>query len=206
MRTIFLLQLFRHGDRSPEHTYPNDPYQEDTWPQRWGELTQEGMRREYELGQYLRHRYVDGGFIHGNYTADEIHVLASYKDRAIMSAYCMLAGLFPPTGDQIWNPAIPWQPIPVHTLPKEDDFDLIDLLGKHSGYPPTFESLVDMFDPIFVENDNNMTFPLWLRQNDVYKRFRALKNMVAQLKFHTKAMARIRGGRLKQTSFTNLII
>ncbi|XP_067648972.1 prostatic acid phosphatase-like [Haliotis asinina] len=218
--------LFRHGDRSPEHTYPNDPYQKDTWPQGWGELTQEGMRQEYELGRYLRQRYVDSGFIHGNYTADEIHVLATYKDRAIMSAYSMLSGLFPPAGDQIWNPAIPWQPIPVHTLPKKDDFilemdcptydalknnlwktnyvknlenqnqDLIDLLGKHSGYPPTFESLVDMFDPIYVESDNNMTFPLWLRQNDVYKRFRALKNMVADLKFHTKAMARIRGGPL----------
>ncbi|XP_046332996.2 prostatic acid phosphatase-like [Haliotis rufescens] len=218
--------LFRHGDRTPTHAYPTDPHQKDTWHQGWGKLTQEGMRQEYELGQYLRQRYVGSGFIHGNYTADEIHVLATYKDRAIMSANCMLAGLFPPTGYQIWNPAIPWQPIPIHTLPKEDDFilemkcptydalayklsktgyikqfvtqnqDLIDLLGQHSGYPPNFESLLDMIDPIYVENAHNLTFPPWLQQNDVYKRFLALKDMKAQIKFHTKPMARIRGGPL----------
>ena len=44
-----------------------------------------------------------------------------------MSAYSVLAGLFPPIGDQVWNPGIPWQPIPVHTMPKEEDF-VSDLL------------------------------------------------------------------------------
>ena len=35
-----LLQVYRHGDRSPTKTYPTDPYQEDAWPQGWGQLTQ----------------------------------------------------------------------------------------------------------------------------------------------------------------------
>ena len=37
-----LLQIqtvFRHGVRAPEGTYKNDPYQEDTWPWGWAELT-----------------------------------------------------------------------------------------------------------------------------------------------------------------------
>ena len=34
------LQVYRHGDRSPTHIYPNDPYQEDVWPQGIGMLTQ----------------------------------------------------------------------------------------------------------------------------------------------------------------------
>ena len=37
-------QVYRHGDRSPTHIYPNDPYQEDVWPQGMGMLTQVSAR------------------------------------------------------------------------------------------------------------------------------------------------------------------
>lgn len=39
----------------------------------------------------------------------------------MMSAYTFLAGLYPPTERQMWHPDIPWQPIPVHSLPREMD-------------------------------------------------------------------------------------
>ncbi|KAJ9598464.1 hypothetical protein L9F63_010860, partial [Diploptera punctata] len=42
-------------------------------------------------------------------------------DRTLMSASCNLAGLYPPEKQQIWNNHIPWQPIPVHTMPEKDD-------------------------------------------------------------------------------------
>lgn len=38
-----------------------------------------------------------------------------------MSASANLAGLFPPTGNQIWNDNIRWQPIPIHTSPSKAD-------------------------------------------------------------------------------------
>lgn len=38
-----------------------------------------------------------------------------------MSAQSNLAGLFEPVGDDVWNPEINWQPIPVHTIPEKDD-------------------------------------------------------------------------------------
>lgn len=43
----------------------------------------------------------------------------------IMSAQTCLAGLFPPKGDQIWNPKIDWQPIPIHNQRKSNDYLLL---------------------------------------------------------------------------------
>lgn len=39
-----LTQLYRHGDRSPVKTYPKDPYQEEEWPQGFGQLTKVSQR------------------------------------------------------------------------------------------------------------------------------------------------------------------
>ena len=33
-------QLYRHGDRSPVKAYPTDPYQDSSWPQGFGQLSQ----------------------------------------------------------------------------------------------------------------------------------------------------------------------
>lgn len=38
-----------------------------------------------------------------------------------MSALSNLAGLYPPQNKDVWNDKIPWQPIPVHTVPEDDD-------------------------------------------------------------------------------------
>lgn len=45
-----------------------------------------------------------------------------------MSAASNLAGMFPPKGNQIWNKDIPWQPIPIHTTPMNQD--ALIYLGK----------------------------------------------------------------------------
>lgn len=38
-------------------------------------------------------------------------------DRTLNSAAAVLAGLFPPTDEEIWNKALLWHPIPIHTTP-----------------------------------------------------------------------------------------
>ena len=54
------------------------------------------------------------------YSSDEVFVRSTDIDRTLMSAESHLAGLFPPTDDQLWNPSLQWQPIPVHTVSKDE--------------------------------------------------------------------------------------
>ncbi|XP_027728171.1 prostatic acid phosphatase isoform X1 [Vombatus ursinus] len=115
----FALLLFRHGDRSPIETFPNDPHQESAWPQGFGQLSRLGMEQHYELGTYLKKRY--SNFLNSTYHRNKVYVRSTDIDRTLMSAMTNLAALFPPEGSSIWNPKILWQPIPVHTVPVSQD-------------------------------------------------------------------------------------
>ncbi|XP_060005831.1 prostatic acid phosphatase isoform X4 [Lagenorhynchus albirostris] len=115
----FVTLVFRHGDRSPIETFPNDPIKESSWPQGFGQLTQLGMEQHYELGQYIRKRYEK--FLNKSYKHEQVFVRSTDIDRALMSAMTNLAALFPPEGISVWNPSLPWQPIPVHTVPVSED-------------------------------------------------------------------------------------
>uniref|UniRef100_A0A3Q1ELU5 Lysosomal acid phosphatase n=1 Tax=Acanthochromis polyacanthus TaxID=80966 RepID=A0A3Q1ELU5_9TELE len=98
--------LFRHGDRSPVEAYPTDPYQEKDWPQGFGQLSQVCF-------YYISCRKYT--FICG------ILVRSTDYDRTLMSAEANLAGLYPPSGQQIFTPSLKWQPIPVHTVPQSEE-------------------------------------------------------------------------------------
>ncbi|XP_036401479.1 lysosomal acid phosphatase-like [Megalops cyprinoides] len=77
------------------------------------------MRQHYELGQVLKQRYE--GFLSKNYNRSEIVVRSTDTDRTLMSAQANLAGMYPPSGSQVFNRNLTWQPIPVHTVPREQD-------------------------------------------------------------------------------------
>ncbi|XP_031634016.1 prostatic acid phosphatase-like [Contarinia nasturtii] len=119
---IFAHVIHRHGDRNPIRSYPNDPWkdEEQFWEEGFGQLTNIGINQEYELGTYLRKRYAsllgDGG-----YSNDNVYIQSTDVDRTLNSAQAVAAGLFPPENDQIWNADLLWQPIPIHTIPKEMD-------------------------------------------------------------------------------------
>lgn len=60
--------------------------------------------------------------------------------RALMSAECAMAALFPPSGRQIWKYTIPWQPVPIHTIPLDDDYLLYQVTKC-----PRAEKLVEQY-------------------------------------------------------------
>ncbi|XP_006804134.1 lysosomal acid phosphatase [Neolamprologus brichardi] len=118
-KLVYTTVLFRHGDRSPVKAYPTDPHQESDWPQGFGQLSQIGMQQHFELGQFLRTRYEN--FLNASYNRHEILVRSTDYDRTLMSAEANLAGLYPPSGQQVFNPNLKWQPIPVHTVPQSEE-------------------------------------------------------------------------------------
>ncbi|XP_066482437.1 lysosomal acid phosphatase isoform X1 [Tiliqua scincoides] len=131
----FVVLLYRHGDRSPVRAYPRDPYRESAWPQGFGQLSQEGMRQHWDLGQALRRRY--DGFLNASYDRQEVFIRSTDFDRTLMSAEANLAGLYPPIGRQVFYPNLTWQPIPVHTVP-----DSVERLLKFPLSPcPRYEQL-----------------------------------------------------------------
>ncbi|XP_049565834.1 prostatic acid phosphatase isoform X3 [Orcinus orca] len=166
--SIFLM-VFRHGDRSPIETFPNDPIKESSWPQGFGQLTQLGMEQHYELGQYIRKRYEK--FLNKSYKHEQVFVRSTDIDRALMSAMTNLAALFPPEGISVWNPSLPWQPIPVHTVPVSEDRDFIEILPKFTGYhdQDLFGIWSKVYDPLFCEGVHNFTLPSWATEDTMTK-------------------------------------
>ncbi|KAL7300953.1 hypothetical protein TKK_0006232 [Trichogramma kaykai] len=127
--------LFRHGDRVPDtfERYPNDPYDEEYFkPVGYGQLTKRGMKRLYDTGKMLRERY--DKFL-GHYKPQEVYAFSTDVDRTKISLQLLLAGLYPPTEESMWNKDLPWQPIPIHYKPKGENFLYVDWSC------PTFERL-----------------------------------------------------------------
>lgn len=63
-----------------------------------------------------------------------------------MSAQANLAGLFVPTSEEQWHEHLDWQPVPVHTMPK--DFDHVLFFGQRCD---KFEALFKKYTQESVE-------------------------------------------------------
>ncbi|EKF32397.1 acid phosphatase, putative [Trypanosoma cruzi marinkellei] len=92
-----LFVLNRHGHRSPNAPYwdycPRDRKNRRNYDVYSEDLTGLGMKEEYELGQYLRHKYAD---IIGNRFNRSLHFFRAVGEpRILQSAMAVSQGIFP---------------------------------------------------------------------------------------------------------------
>ncbi|CAB3399510.1 unnamed protein product [Caenorhabditis bovis] len=118
----FVQIWFRHGERLPTHFLkfpeedPNDlEFLNIGYP---GELTNNGILQEFQLGEKLKKIY--GSHFGQVYRPTEFHVFTGKDNRTSTSAQAFFAGFMPPTKNQTWNPALNWMPIAQETDPSID--------------------------------------------------------------------------------------
>ncbi|XP_074999381.1 prostatic acid phosphatase-like isoform X2 [Calonectris borealis] len=198
----FVSIVFRHGDHTPQEFFPTDKHKEVARQQGYGQLTKLGIQQQYELGQYMRRRY--SYFLSVLYKQCEIYVQSTDCDHTLMSAQASLAGLFPPTQGQIWNPRILWQPIPVHTVPLPHDNPFLKFLATHTGYPLkklNTERIWKLSDTLQYEDINNYTLPVWTTHGVRTKLIKLSELLLqAEFGFHKQIQkSRLQGGILLKT-------
>lgn len=74
------------------------------------------------MGKWLRNRY--NSLMSEVYNRNDIYIFSSDEDRCLMTAQCVLAGMFQPSARISTNaPEVLklWEPVPVHTKPKDED-------------------------------------------------------------------------------------
>jgi len=137
-KMVFLQAVWRHGDRSPTGTYRLDQWQDNAWPQGWGQLTTRGMSQHVTLGQRLRERYITNmTYLGVNYTRSDVYVHSTDIDRTLMSAMSNLIGFYGPSSrPEVDYPAIDswpgnYLPIPIHTVNNTEDY-----IGNTEAYCP----------------------------------------------------------------------
>ncbi|XP_033762461.1 testicular acid phosphatase homolog isoform X5 [Pecten maximus] len=232
-RLVLVQAIFRHGDRSPVSTFPNDKHR-SYWYRGLGQLTKEGMRQEYNLGKLFNMRYGEGEFLSSRYINSEIKVTSSDFDRTLMSAYCVLSGLYPPKGkEQQWNPDLNWQPIPVHTKPQKEDFIFSlaacpryqalvqDYRGENtmSNFVATHQDLVEQImnisglskdswsniaDILYCQYVHNLSLPEW-ESVLPFNLVTSLRDESASYFLPTQETTKLRGGCIKDCPFNDFV-
>ncbi|XP_033762458.1 testicular acid phosphatase homolog isoform X2 [Pecten maximus] len=200
-RLVLVQAIFRHGDRSPVSTFPNDKHR-SYWYRGLGQLT-------------------------------KIKVTSSDFDRTLMSAYCVLSGLYPPKGkEQQWNPDLNWQPIPVHTKPQKEDFIFSlaacpryqalvqDYRGENtmSNFVATHQDLVEQImnisglskdswsniaDILYCQYVHNLSLPEW-ESVLPFNLVTSLRDESASYFLPTQETTKLRGGPLLKEIIENM--
>lgn len=133
--------VFRHGDRTPDSFYPKDPNINFTfYPVGLKELTNEGKRREFQVGLELREAY--DRLLGPYYLPEIIEARSSAYNRTKMSLQLVLASLYPPQGKQVWLNGFDWQPIPTYYIDSKNDNVFLQIQCPSFG--PAFAGVLQL--------------------------------------------------------------
>ncbi|CAO4364403.1 unnamed protein product [Caenorhabditis nigoni] len=91
-KLIFAQALFRHGARAPDKEYP--PEVAKYFPRGRGQLTDRGFNTSYQMGLFLRKRYVETGFLNSNMNSGEMKWFSRDLDRVLSTASTVGAAMF----------------------------------------------------------------------------------------------------------------
>ncbi|XP_051674423.2 prostatic acid phosphatase isoform X4 [Oryctolagus cuniculus] len=147
----FVALVFRHGDRSPIETFPNDPIKESSWPQGFGQLTQLGMEQHYELGEHIRKRY--GRFLNESYNHEQLLYLPFRNCPRFQELQSETL-----QSEEFQKRLQPYKDF-IETLPTLSGFHGQDLFGIWSR----------VYDPLFCESVHNFTLPSWATKETMTK-------------------------------------
>lgn len=161
LKMLFVLSSF--GTSTPSLNFLNDE-----WIEAFGanELTSFGMRQQYILGKQLRENYND--FLK-DYNQNEVFVYSSDKNRTLMSAQCLLLGLFDQMGPEISEKILKKFTIPpINVTVEEKNMRFAEALPQNYLPVPihtnnqTFDLITDPFNSCpktakFIQNLKSST-------------------------------------------------
>ena len=130
-KLLSAVSLFRHGERTPITTLPNDRTSEWTEGKGMGELTEDGMRMARNLGRKLRERYIENeALLPDVWRPEDVLVFTSDIDRCHQTVQSALLGLYED------DPQL----VPVHSMPGANDL----LLRAHGRSKcPSYDKLIE---------------------------------------------------------------
>lgn len=104
----------------------------------------------------MRERY-NGTILNQSYNGSDIYIISSDYARTIKGAELILAGMYPPQCNDIRNPHLDWQPIPVHSIPRKFD-TLIDPAKPCPRYDYLYSELLKTKAFQLIQSNNQWLY------------------------------------------------
>ncbi|CAI4226292.1 unnamed protein product [Auanema sp. JU1783] len=115
-KLIHSTALFRHGARAPTGMMLNESLRE-LFKNGLGELTDKGIEDSYNLGEFLKERYVKTGFLSSPFRLNEVRFFSRAINRCVMTANAVATAMY---SDSNIGKAFRNTFVPVYTQERND--------------------------------------------------------------------------------------